>query len=220
MVKPMHSNPIVVDQFLFVADELFPLFMVLVFLMPIYRFTSWIVSEKLNKTKDVSKSMGVSETSYWLSWFFFYLTGMTPVSIICALLMTYGVLQNANFGPVLVLLWLFGLSLFGYILLISSLFTKPSYASVVSTLFYFVTSFLDYLVANPHTPIYTKVLASFLPQIAIKRAVVTIMQFETQRRQLTMGNLGETIHNYNLSIAYTMMLFSAVIFSLVGIYLT
>ena len=92
MVKPMHSNPIVVDQFLFVADELFPLFMVLVFLMPIYRFTSWIVSEKLNKTKDVSKSMGVSETSYWLSWFLFYLIGMTPVSIICALLMTYGVL--------------------------------------------------------------------------------------------------------------------------------
>ena len=46
MVKPMHSNPIVVDQFLFVADELFPLFMILVFLMPIYRFTSWIVSEK------------------------------------------------------------------------------------------------------------------------------------------------------------------------------
>ena len=46
------------------------------------------------------------------------------------------------------------------------------------------------------------------------------MQFETQRRQLTMGNLGETIHNYNLAIAYTMMLFSAVFFSLVGIYLT
>ena len=90
----------------------------------------------------------------------------------------------------------------------------------MSTLFYFVTSFLDYLVANPHTRIKAKVLASFLPQIAIKRAVVTIMQFETQRRQLTMGNLGETIHNYNLGIAYTMMLFSTVVFSIVGIYLT
>ena len=126
--------------------------------------------------------MGVSETSYWLSWFLFYIIGMTPVSGICAILMTYGVLDFANFWPIFLMLWLFGLSLFGYIILTSSIFSKPSYASAVSTLFYFVTSFLDYLVANPHTSIKAKVLASFLPQIAIKRAVVTIMQFEVKRK--------------------------------------
>ena len=64
MIKPMHSNPVVIDPYNFVANELFPLFMILVFLMPIYRFTSWIVSDKMNKTKDVARSMGVSEGSY------------------------------------------------------------------------------------------------------------------------------------------------------------
>ena len=97
--------------------------------------------------------MGVSEISYWLSWFVFYLIGMTVVAVICALLLTYGVLEFTGFGPVVLMLWLFGLNLFGYIILTSSLFTKPSFASAVSTLFYFVTSFLDYLVANPHTSI-------------------------------------------------------------------
>ena len=146
MVKPMHSNPIVLDPFLFVADELFPLFMILVFLMPIYRFTSWIVSDKMNKTKDVARSMGVSEGSYWLSWFLFYSAGMTPVCLACALLLTYGALKFANLLPVFLMFWLYGISLFGYIFLTSSFFSKPAIASIVSSLFFFVTSFLDFLV--------------------------------------------------------------------------
>ena len=152
MIKPMKSNPVVLDKLSLFAGELFPLFIILVFLMPIYRSTSWMVSDKANRTKDVARSMGVSESSYWLSWFIFYFVGITPISFVCALLLTYGVLMTAELIPIFLMVWIFGLSLFGYIMLVSSFFTKPALAAIVSSLFYFVTSFLDMLVANPYTP--------------------------------------------------------------------
>lgn len=216
----MKSNPIVVDQFLFVADELFPLFMILVFLMPIYRFTSWIVSDKMDKTKDVARSMGVRESSYWLSWFLFYVAGMTPVSLVCALLLTYGVLDYADLLPVFLMVWLYGLSLFGYIFLTSSFFTKPAIASIVSSLLYFITSFLDMLVASPYMSESKKLWASMLPQIAVRRAVATVLQFETKRRTLSVGAVGQTLQNYSMSNAYLMMLLSLIVFTVLGAYFT
>ena len=123
MIKPMHSNTVILDQFHYVQNELFPIVMILVFLMPIYRFTTWIVSDKMNKTKDVARSMGVSEGSYWLSWFLFYFAGITPISLVCALMLTYGALDYSGLLPVFLTFWLYGLSLFGYIFLTSSFFT-------------------------------------------------------------------------------------------------
>lgn len=92
IVKPMRSNDIFLDEFEYVLEEILPLFMVLMYLLPIYRLTSRMVSEKQTKNRDVAKVMGLSETSYWLSWFVFYLIGVSVISVICAAILTTGVL--------------------------------------------------------------------------------------------------------------------------------
>ena len=92
--------------------------MVVIFLLPIYKLISQIVSERVNKTKDVARSMGVSESAYWLSWFIYYLVGMTLVSLVMAILLTFLVFKYSELLLVFAVLWLYGLSLFGYILFI------------------------------------------------------------------------------------------------------
>ena len=89
--------------------------MVVVFLLPIYKLTSLIVNERLTKTKDVARSMGIKESSYWLSWFLYYLIGMTFVTVIMAFLLAYYVYKFTEPGCLFAVIWLYGLSLFGYV---------------------------------------------------------------------------------------------------------
>ena len=119
------------------------------------------------KTKDMARSMGISESSYWLSWFLYYLIGLTFVTICQALLLTYGVFNYSQFGPIFIVLWLYGLALFGYIAFLQTFFTKPTLASIVGSLIFFVSSFLDIIVSDNYVAEHSKVLASFFPSVAI-----------------------------------------------------
>ena len=76
------------------------------------------------------------------------------------------------------------------------------------------------LIASPYTDESTKLMASILPQIAIKRAVATIMQFEKQRRNLSMDTIDVTVLNYSMMDAYLMMLFGLTVFTALGAYFT
>lgn len=92
--------------------------MVVILLLPIYKLNSQIVGERMNKTKDVARSMGISENSYWLSWFLYYLIGMSLVTFIMATILTFFVFKYSEFILIFAVLWLYGLSLFGYIIFI------------------------------------------------------------------------------------------------------
>ena len=67
LVKPMRTNEFAQDDFAFALKEILPKFMIVIFLLPIYRILNLIVSYRLQKTKDMNKSMGIKESSYWLS---------------------------------------------------------------------------------------------------------------------------------------------------------
>ena len=141
--------------------------MVVVFLLPIYKLTSLIVTERLTKTKDVARSMGIKESSYWLSWFLYYVIGMTLVTIIMALLLTYYVYKFTELVYIFAVLWLYGLSLFGYVAFIQSLFTNPTLASIVGSFIFFFSSFVDLVVGDPFLDEHYKLLASIMPPVCV-----------------------------------------------------
>ena len=115
MIKPMRTNEFVRDDFLEAEQGVLPIFMIVVFLLPIYRLISLLTAERSAKTKDMARSMGIRESEYWLSWFMYYFIGMTFVTLIQALMLTYGVFQYSSFLPIFLIVWLYGMSLFGYI---------------------------------------------------------------------------------------------------------
>ena len=118
MVKPMQTNEFVKDDFAIAQKQILPLIMVVIFLLPIYKLISQIVTERLNKTKDVARSMGISESAYWLSWFFYYFAGVTFVTLVMASLLNFLVFKYSEVHLVFAVLWSYGLSLFGYIIFI------------------------------------------------------------------------------------------------------
>ena len=220
LVKPMRTTEFVKDDFVFAQQQILPLFMIVIFLLPIYRMISLIVSDRMMKTKDMTRSMGISESSYWLSWFIYYLIGITFVTVALAAMLTYGVFKYSAFGPILAILWLYGLSLFGYIVFVQAFFSKPTLASIVGSLLFFMSSFVDQIINDPYMDEHYKLLGSIMPSVAIQRCFYCVSEFERQREGLTWDTLSTQVLNYRIEYALIMMAFFFIYFTAIGIYFT
>lgn len=104
------------DEFAEVMELIFSYFVLMMFAMPLYRTIYSIVNEKM--TRENMKMMGLLDSAYWLSWFTHYLFIILLISFGAVLMLMSSVFPNSN--PVLLYIFLatFGISTFGYIMLI------------------------------------------------------------------------------------------------------
>lgn len=184
----MKIDKAAVDQFDYVIQYLMPIAVTLMYIMPIHRMIMRIVNEKQTKVREVMRMMGLSDVNYWLSWFIFYAIIVTIISISSTAILCTRVFANSSWWLIFLLFWGFGISLFGYIVFIQSLFTNARTASIMSILIYFFTSFADYAVNSNYIDEYKKIIASILPTIGMARALSNVAKFEK-------GNIGLTVNN-------------------------
>lgn len=156
---------------------MFPLLVLLVYIIPIHRLVMRIVSEK-SDARELMKVMGMRESAYWASWMVYFMSVSGLIAVCATVITRYNVLKHSNQGIVFAFFWLYSLSLFGYSVMMASLFRNKGVASLVSNLLYFFTHFCDYAVRSPFQARYHKILASFLPSIAMKRALFNVSRFE------------------------------------------
>jgi len=90
------------------------------------------------------KMMGLTDSSYWLSWLTYFAMVVTMISLISTAMLAN--LLKTDTSVVFVLFWLYGMSLFGYCLIIQSLFDKARTAGGFVATIYFIASFFDNLV--------------------------------------------------------------------------
>lgn len=162
LTVPFKTEKRVEDEFQRVFESLIPFVMVLIYVLPIKRILTRIVSEKGSGAKELMKVMGMSETSYWLSWFIYYFAVSLIISIVSTLILSINVFPHSNKFLIFLYFFLYGLSLFGYIVLTSSFFNRPLIASLVGSLFFFFTSFADYIVDSKYISATKKNWASML----------------------------------------------------------
>jgi ATP-binding cassette subfamily A (ABC1) protein 3 len=120
--------------------------MLLIYILPIYRTISRIVMEKDSKMREFMKIMGLKDISFWLSWLTYYSIIVTIISLGCTLVMGFAITRFTNKFLMFLYFWLFGFSLFGYIVFIQAFFNRPSMAAIFGTLIYFGMGFLENVV--------------------------------------------------------------------------
>jgi hypothetical protein len=113
------------------------------------------------------KMMGMTDTSYWFSWFTYYVIVVTIISAICTQIV--GNLIKTQKSVFFITIWLFGVSLFGYALIFSSLFNKARTAAGFTLTAYFILSFFDNLVREPEAGYSQKTGASLISTVALTR---------------------------------------------------
>ncbi len=78
------------------------------FIPPLYRTVFRIVAEKESKVKESMRMMGMTDFSYWLSWFTYYSIVNLLVSTLSWLVLNFAVFKNSSGFLVWVILWMFG----------------------------------------------------------------------------------------------------------------
>ena len=129
-VLPMKSNNYVKDDFGEVIQQTLPIFLLLMYLVPVFRLISRIVTEKETKAREGMKMMGLTDFPYWLSWFVYYFLLMTIISLVSLLLVARNVFEFSDKGFIFLFFWLYGASMFGFALLVSSMFSRARVASI------------------------------------------------------------------------------------------
>ena len=140
---PYKSDSYIKDDFDRVIKAMLPFFMLLMYILPVYRLISNIVSEKETKARESMKMMGLSDFSYWLSWFVYYFIIVLIISISCTIILSANVFKFSNRGIIFLYFFIYGLSLFGLCILIQAFFSRARVAAITGTLIYFGTSFIN-----------------------------------------------------------------------------
>jgi ATP-binding cassette subfamily A (ABC1) protein 3 len=140
---PYKSDAYIKDDFDRVLRTMLPFFMLLMYILPVYRLISNIVSEKETKARESMKMMGLSNSSYWFSWFVYYFIIVLIISIACTIILSFNVFKYSNRGIIFLYFFIYGRSLFGLCILIQAFFSRARVAAITGTLIYFGTSFIN-----------------------------------------------------------------------------
>jgi ATP-binding cassette subfamily A (ABC1) protein 3 len=92
------------------------------FIVPVFRFTYRITKEKETRVRESMEMMGLTEMAYWSSWLASYTIINTFISVVSTIILHYGLLKFSSSFLVFLFFWLYGLSLFGFILFCQSFF--------------------------------------------------------------------------------------------------
>lgn len=82
---------------------------------PVYSTVYGMVQEKEQRSKESMRMMGMSDLSYWMSWFTFYSIQSTLIAILAWAFLCINVIKNGSSGYVFLYIWLFGESIIGQI---------------------------------------------------------------------------------------------------------
>ena len=129
------------DPFSSVISYFIPIFMVIAYMCPLCLYVYRMVGEKENKSKEGMKIMGLSESTYFLSYFLQYIVISFIDSVINIFFMSL-LFSRVPFILLFVILFLWALDVFGLVFFFQSFIDKTRVALILSLLIYFVMFFI------------------------------------------------------------------------------
>lgn len=124
MTIPQKMPPYIYDSFTILLSSFAALFVLLMYIPCLYRTVYRIVSEKETRAKESMRMMGLHDLPYWASWLSYYSIVNFLISTISAAILSLGVMRNTAGLLIWLVLFAYGQSLFGLILITQSFFSK------------------------------------------------------------------------------------------------
>ena len=155
------------ESFMDLVSVALPIFIMFTYLIPFYYMVSKLAEEKESKAKEGMKMMGLTDLTYFFSWLIFYLAVISIMSLVSSVLLKYNVFPASNLFLVLTYFILYGLSLFGFAVIVVALVGKRRSASTFATLLHLVTFFLSFTVKKATVPAWAKLTLSLFPNVAM-----------------------------------------------------
>ncbi|KAL2923572.1 ABC transporter A family member 1 [Bienertia sinuspersici] len=218
-LAPFPTRDYIDDEFQSIIKEVMGVLYLLGFLYPISRLISYSVFEKEHKIKDGLYMMGLKSSAFQISWFITYTLQFAVSSGIITVFTMYSLFEYSDKSLVFVYFFAFGLSAITLSFLISTFFTRAKTAVAVGTLSFLGAFFPYYTVNDPDVPMVLKAAASLLSPTAFALGSINFADYERAHVGLRWTNIWRESSGVNFLLCLSMMLFDAVLYGAIGIYL-
>ena len=219
MTLPENPTGTKSDAFAQFLGSLLPLFILLMYIPPVYNTTFLIVREKESRTKESMRMMGMSDWPYWLSWFFYYTCINSVLTFIAWMIIIWTVISSSNPFIIWLYMWLYGEAIFGLIVFLQSFFNTSKYAGIVASLGYFFGQLADVPVQSATAPYGLKLFFSIFPQVAMQQNAVLFAAFEGAFTGVQFDSLFQTVDNFSFGAGLIMLILGFWFWTLLGLYL-
>lgn len=218
IVLPEKFSLIKTDPFANFIGFLLPFFIVIAYLSPLIIVVFRMVREKETKVKEGMKIMGLSETSYFMSWAIYYLCLNTFYAVFNAAILM-GVFKYVGYGYIFVLFWLYGFTVFGMAFFFQAIIDKTRIAMIISILVYFIMYFVSVAVLSEDVGTAPKMVISLLPPTCLQLGISTLSRFEINFLKFGPGSINLQYQNFSVANFYTMLCIDIAAYLFLGYYL-
>ena len=122
--------------------------------------------------------MGLKDTIYFSSWFVFYCVIIILMGIIITIMLSFNVFPNSNKFLIFILAFLYGISLYGFSILVVAFIPNQRSSATAATLFHLITYFIVFTINDPDIPAATKYVLSVFPNIAMTFSLYSLFHYE------------------------------------------
>lgn len=192
VLSPFINDGVWSDNFTTIMSKCIHFACVLAFVPLVFRQVYRVVSEKETRAKEVMLMMGMNPLVYWALWFFWWTMNNLFICVAMASVLKYGgAFDNCEWTVLFAIFFVYGQALFSYMLVAQSLFFKSLQASLVSTLLYFGTATLQFLI-NPYgvARLNKLILSTMFPPVAFCEGLFAFVKYE--------GSVGATFATLDL----------------------
>ena len=158
--------------------------------------------------------------SYWASWYTDYTIKNIIVVTLCWGILKLWILKQSNGYLIWVFIFLYGQSIFGFILISQAVFSNARYASIITTLIYFGLSLINNSVNHDYSRRQQALVAgSFSPAILMIQSTMQIIRFESEGSGINFENWHIPIGRVDVKISVQIFACQSLYFVIIGLIL-
>jgi ABC-2 family transporter protein len=139
---------------------------------------SKLAEEKESKSREGMKMMGLKDSSYFLSWFVFHAILMVIMATLIVGMVNINLFVNSNKFLIFIYCFLYGMSLFGFSLVIVAILPTVRASATAATLIHLISYFIMFPLKDPNAPLAPKKILSLFPNVAMSLGMYNLYDFE------------------------------------------
>eukprot|EP00732_Lithocolla_globosa_P000734 Lithocolla_globosa_v1_NODE_274_length_4708_cov_55.871481.p1 type:complete len:1149 gc:universal NODE_274_length_4708_cov_55.871481:873-4319(+) len=181
-----------------------------------------VVFEKEKKIKEACMMMGMNEMAFFLGWLAFYAVFMLGTCLMSTILIvSAGVLPNANFLLIFLLVYAFCLTLVTYSFMVSPFFNKSKIAGGIGQLLVILAATPYFLLQYLSIPSKIYWLLCLLSPVAFALSLGEAVALEAEQSGLTFSNWMQSNHYEGFTVfgGFMMLLFDSFLYLILAWYL-
>jgi ATP-binding cassette subfamily A (ABC1) protein 3 len=98
------------------------------------------------------RMMGLNEFAYWCSWLLNYIIINLIIASLCTIVLFSTIFKHSSWILVWLFFFLYGLALFGFIVVVQSFFHNTNYSSIFTLVLYTSLFFVGQVVKGQYVP--------------------------------------------------------------------